>query len=153
MIEYHEYTDAEICVKIPAPLRQERAMRYFRGNLVRGHSETMMTIAIDIDFDFDDGRVEAIKSLFLNTNISDRPPGNEVLRLGPCPFGEDGLELLTSFLELTSGRTLYRWDMLFRLRDSYVMFSIMGALPHAEFESIATDIVSSFRFRSQSDQE
>lgn len=141
MIDFIEYSDEKIRIKLPKQLRQKRPIRFFRGNLVRGKPETQVSFGIDIDLDA--RRVKAMKEEFLRTEIKNRPPGDKVERLGPCEFGKDGLELLTSFVQPDTGHTFYRWDMIFNLQGTYVMLGITGGGSREDFENMAKEMVNS----------
>jgi hypothetical protein len=141
MVEFVEYSDEKIRIKLPKQLRQKRPMRFFRGNLVRGKPETRIVVAIDLNFDA--RRFESIKEEFLRTEIENRPPGDKVERLGPCEFGEDGMELLTSFVQPDTGHTFFRWDMIYSLRGCYLMMTIMGGGNLNDFENMAREIAKS----------
>lgn len=141
MIDFVNYKDERIRIKLPKQLRQKRPVRFFRGNLVRGKPETLVSIAIDLNFDAQ--RIKAMKQIFLCTEIKNRPKGDKVERLSPCEFGEDGLELLTSFVQPDTKHIFYCWDMFYRLHGSYVMMSIMGGSNREDFENMAREIAES----------
>ena len=144
MIEFIEYSDEKIRIKLPKQLRQKRPIRFFRGNLIRGKPETHMSVAIDLNFDI--RRFESIKDEFLRTEIQNRPPGNKVERLGPCEFGGEGLELLTSIVQPHTGHKFYRWDLIFGLDRNYLMVSITGGDSRENFEKLAKEVVKSLAF-------
>jgi hypothetical protein len=144
MIEFVEYSDEKISIKLPKQLRQKRPIRFFRGNLIRGKPETHMSVGIDLNFDI--RRFESIKDEFLRTEIQNRPPGNKVERLGPCEFGDDGLELLTSIVQPHTGDTFYRWDLIYSLDGNYLMVSITGGDSRENFEKLAKEVVKSLAF-------
>jgi len=148
MVEFVEYSDEKIRIKLPKQLRQERSKRFFHGNLIRGKPKSNLMVGIDIDLD--DQSVKAIKEEFLQTEIKNRPPDDKVERLGPCEFGEDGLELLTSFVQPDTGYTFYRWDMIYSLHGSYLMMTIMGGGSLGEFENMAREIITSLTLLSPS---
>ena len=141
MIEFIEYSDEKICIRLPKQLRQRHGMRLFQGNLVRGKPETEMSIALDLDLDTQ--RVECIKELYLRPGIKDRGPNETLERLGPCEFGEDGMELLTSIVQPDTGEISYSWSMFYSLHGTYVMFMILGDGSREEFENIAREIILS----------
>ena len=144
MVEFIEYSDEKIRIKLPKQLRQKRPIRFFRGNLVRGKPETHMAVAIDLNFDV--RRFKSIKDEFLRTEIENRPPGDKVERLGPCEFGEDGLELLTSVVQPDTGHKFYRWDLIYSLGSKYLMVSIIGGGGRENFENLAKEVVKSLAF-------
>jgi hypothetical protein len=152
MVEFVEYSDVKIRIKLPKQLRQERSKRFFHGNLMRGKPESNLIVAIDIDLNAQ--RVEAYRKVFLGT-ADDRPAtlprGYKVQRSGPCGFGEDGLELFTSSEIFDKGYTLYSWQVLFHLQDRYVMMSVMGAGSREEFEDMAREIITSLTLLSPSE--
>jgi hypothetical protein len=141
MINFIEYIDEKIRIKLPKQLRQKRPLRFFRGNLVRGRPETQASFGIDINLDA--RRIEVMKEEFLRTEVKNRPLGNKVERLGLCKFGKDGLELLTSIVQPHTGHKFYRWDMIFKLQGSYVMMTITGGSSRKDFENMANEIVTS----------
>lgn len=146
MIDYVEYSDEKIRIKLPKQLRQQRSQRFFHGNLVRGKPQTQTSIGIDINLDAQ--YVKAVKQEFRRTEIKNRPPDDKVERLGPCEFGKDGLELLTSFVQPDTGHTFYCWDMIYNLNGFYVMVSIMGSGTREDFESMAREIITSLTLQS-----
>lgn len=151
MIEFLEYSDEKIRVKLPKQLRQQRSKRFFRGNLVRGKPESQVMVTIDINFDA--RRVEAIKKVFIDSvekHPMSQPKGYRVLRSGKCSYGDDGLELLTSSEIFDKGYTLYRWDVLYQLQGDYVMCIITGGCLREDFESMATEIIKSLKLLSPS---
>ena len=145
MVDFIEYNDGKIRIKIPKQLRQKHPIRFFRGNLVRGRPETQASFGIDINLDA--RRVKVMKEEFLRTEIKNRPPGNKVERLGPCEFGRDGLELLTSIVQPHTGNIFYRWDMIFSLQGSYVMLTITGGGNREDFENMANAIIQSIEVK------
>ena len=144
MIEFIEYSDEKIRIKLPKQLRQKRPIRFFRGNLIRGKPETHMSVGIDLNFDI--RRFESIKEEFLRTEIQNRPPGDKVERLGPCEFGDDGLELLTSIVQPHTKYKFYRWDLIYSLDSYYLMMSITGGGSRENFEELAKEVVKSLAF-------
>lgn len=148
MIDFIEYSDKKIRIKLPKQLRQKNNIRFFCGNLVRGKPESQVMVAIDLNFD--NRRFREIKKLFRDTGIRNLPPGQKVLRSGKCSFGEDGIELLTSSEIFDKGYTLYRWDILRRLQGHYIMCIIMGGGSREDFESMATEIITSLKLLSPS---
>lgn len=148
MVEFVEYSDEQIRVKLPKQLRQKRSMRLFHGNLVRGKPETRMSVAIDLDLDAQ--RVELIKELFRGPEIKNRPPNEKLERLGPCEFGEDGMELLTCISQPHTGHTFYHWCMIYNLHGTYIEFTIMGGGSREDFENMATEIITSLTLLSPS---
>ena len=144
MIQFVEYRDEKISIKLPRQLKQKRPGRFFRGNLVRGKPETQMSVAIDLNFDA--RRVKAIKEVFHGTEIQNRPPGNRVERLGPCEFGDDGLELLTSIVQPHTGHTFFRWDLIYSLDRNYLMVCITGGDSRENFEKLAKEVIKSLAF-------
>lgn len=151
MIEFVEYRDEKIRIKLPKQLRQKRPIRFFQGNLVRGKPETQITVGIDVDLNT--SSVKATREVFLGTR-ADRPvtlpEWYKVLRSGPCSFGEKGLELFTSSEILDKGYILYAWDILCRMQGRYVMLTIMGGGSREDFESMAKEIITSLRLLSPS---
>ena len=141
MIDFVGYSDERIQLKLPKKLRQKRPIRFFRGNLIRGKPETHMSVAIDLNFDI--RRFESIKEEFLRTEIQNRPLWNKVERLGPCEFGDDGLELLTSIVQPHTGHKFYRWDTIYRLGGSYLMVIITGGDSRENFENLAKEVIKS----------
>ncbi len=148
MIEFVEYSDEKISIKLPKQLRQKRPIRFFRGNLVRGKPETRMSVILDLDLDAH--RVEVIKGLLLRPEIKNRPPNEKLERVGPCEFGEDGMELLTCIMQPHTGYTLYFWDLIYNLHGTYILFTIMGSGSRESFETIATKIITSLTLISPS---
>jgi len=149
MIEFVEYSDEKIRVILPKQLRQQRSKRFFRGNLVRGKPESQVMVAIDINFDA--RRVEAVKKVFIDSvekQPVSQPKGFKVLRSGKCNYGDDGLELLTSSEIFDKEYTLYRWDVLYQLQGHYVMCIISGGCSREDFESMATEIITSLKLLS-----
>ncbi len=144
MTELIEYIDKDICFKLPKQLRQKRPILFFRGNLKRGKPETHMSIGIDTNFNTI--RVNAIKELFKNTVIQNRSQKDKVERLGPCEFGKDGLELLTSFIQPHTGYKFYRWDLIFSLGGKYLMISITGGHDLDDFEKLSKEVIMSLKF-------
>ena len=144
MMEFIEYCDEKIRIKFPKQLRQKRPIRFFRGNLIRGKPETRMSVGIDLNFDA--RRVKAMKDIFHGTEIQNRPPGNKVERLGPCEFGDDGLELLTSIVQPHTGHKFYCWDLIYSFDGNYLMVSITGGDSQENFEKLAKEIVQSLAF-------
>lgn len=144
MMEFIEYCDEKIRIKFPKQLRQKRPIRFFRGNLIRGKPETRMSVGIDLNFDA--RRVKAMKDIFHGTEIQNRPPGNKVERLGPCEFGDDGLELLTSIVQPHTGHKFYCWDLIYSLDGQYLMVSITGGDSRENFEKLAKEVVKSLAF-------
>ncbi len=143
-LEYVEYSDNQICIKLPKQLRQKRPIRFFRGNLIRGKPETLMSVAIDLNFDI--RRFKSIRELFLRPEIKNRPPGEKVERLGPCEYGEDGLELLTSVVQPHTGHTFYFWSLIYRLSGYYLWVSITGGGSRENFEKLAKEVIKSLAF-------
>src|SRR4051812_43413637 len=134
MLEFVEYKDDVIQIRLPKQLRQRLPLRFFRGNLVRGKPKTSMLVAIDLDFD--DRRVAAVKAIFQQTQIENRPIGNKVERLGSAKFGEDGQELLTSTILPNSDSKVFRWDVFCRLQGRYAMIVVTGNGCLTDFESV-----------------
>lgn len=151
MIEFMEYADDKIKIKLPKQLRQKQQMHFFCGNLIRGKPETCMTVGIDFNY-YDDARVESMKQIIQNTQLHDRPSGDKVERFGSCEYGNDGIELLTSFIQPITGYVLFDWSMFFCLKGSYVHLGISGGGNREEFESIAREIVSSLVLLSPSEE-
>ncbi len=149
MIEFVEYRDDKIKIKLPKQLRQKRPIRFFQGNLVRGKPETQVMVGVDINFDA--RRVEAVKKIYIGPERKQpvsQPEGYKIHRSGPCRFGEDGLEILTSVDVRDKGYTLYRWDLLYRLQGHYVELTIMGGGSLKNFESMAKEIITSLKLLS-----
>jgi hypothetical protein len=144
MVEFIEYSDEKIRIKLPKQLRQKRPIRLFRGNLIRGKPETHMAVGIDLNFDI--RRFESIREEFLRPEIQDRPQGEKVERLGPSEFGDDGLELLTSIVQPHTGHTFYHWGIIFSLDSNYLMVSIIGGGSRENFENLAKEVVKSLAF-------
>jgi len=148
MVEFVEYIDEKIRIMLPKQLRQKHSMLFFKGNLVRGKPETQ--VAVGIDLNFDTRRFESIKEEFLRPEIKNRPPNEKLERLGPCEFGEGGLELLTSVVQPHTGHTIHFWKMLYKLQGSYLMMNIMGGGSLIEFENMAKEIITSLKLISPS---
>lgn len=152
MIEFVEYVDDKIRVKLPRQLRQQQFHRLFRGNLVRGKPESNMVVAIDLDT----RSVDATRRLFLGKQ-SVSPPneleGFRTERRGPCNFGEDGLEGFTSTEIFDKGYTLYTWDILYRVQGHDVHLGIIGGGTREEFERIGREIITSLSLVSSSQAE
>lgn len=151
MIEFVEYSDEKICIKLPKQLRQQRSMRFFRGNIVRGKPESQVMVAIDINFDA--RRVEAVKKIFIDSVEKQpvgQPEGYKVLRSGKCSFGDGGLEIFTSSEIFDKGYTLYSWDVLYQLQGHYIMCAITGGCLCEDFESMAKEIIMSLILLSPS---
>ncbi len=150
MVEFVEYSDEKIRVKLPKQLRQQRSQRFFRGNLVRGKPESQVIVAIDLDLN------EAQRKVYLEPEERQPavlPAGYEVLRSGPCNFGEGGREFFSSSEIFDKGYILYTWEVLYRLQGRYVMLSIMGGGSRESFESMATEIITSLTLLSPSQTE
>ena len=140
MINSIEYRDERIRIKLPKQLRQQRSQRFFRGNLVRGKPESQVMVAIDLDLN------EAQRKVYLEPEERQPavlPAGYEVLRSGPCNFGEGGREFFSSSEIFDKGYILYTWEVLYRLQGCYVMLSIMGGGSRESFENMATEIITS----------
>ena len=151
MVEFVEYSDEEIRIKLPKQLRQQRPQRLFRGNLVRGKPESNLVVAVSIVLGAQN--VKAIRKVYLGhreqRHVS-QPEGYKVLRSGKCGFGEGGLELFTSSEILDRGYTLYAWKLLYRLKGRYIELGIMGGSSRESFESMATEIITSLTLLSPS---
>ncbi len=146
MIEFVEYSDDKINIKLPKQLRQQRSQRLFRGNLVRGKPESNLMVAISLDLNA--SGVKAVRDVFLGARINrpeTLPKGYKVERSGKCCFGEGCLELFTSSEIFDKGYTLYTWQVLYRLQGSYVELSIMGGGSRESFESMAEEIITSLK--------
>src|SRR4030042_1871871 len=123
MIEFVEYRDDKISIKLPKQLLQQRAMRFFRGNLIRGKPESNLMVAISLDLN------ESQRKAYLEPEErqpSVLPVGYEVIRSGLCSFGKGGREFFSSSKILDKGYTLYCWDLVYKLQGRYVLLSVMG---------------------------
>lgn len=151
MIEFVEYRDDKICIKLPKQLRQKNNIRLFCGNLARGKPESQVIVGLDVDLNA--STVKAIREVFLGTGVNrpvTLPKGYKVLRSGKCGFGEECLELFTSSEVFDKGYTLYTWQVMCRLQGSYVELSIMGGGSRESFESMAKEIITSLKLLSPS---
>jgi len=147
MIKFVEYIDDKIRIKLPKQLKQNRSQRFFRGNLVRGKSESNMMVGVSIDLNEEQRKVylepEKRQPVVL-------PAGYKVLRSGPCDFGEGGREFFSSSEIFGKGYTLYTWEVIYCLQGRYVMLSIMGGGTRESFESMAIEIIKSLTLLSPS---
>jgi hypothetical protein len=149
MIEFVEYSDEKIRIKLPKQLRQKHSIRFFQGNIVRGKPKTQVTVGIDIDLNA--SAVKAVREVFLGTRVNrpaTLPKGYKVERSGKCSFGDGGLELFTSSEIFDKRYTLYTWDVLYRLQGCYVMLNIMGGGSRESFENMAKEIIMSLKLLS-----
>lgn len=147
MVEFVEYSDDKIKIKLPKQLRQQRSMRFFRGNLARGKPESNVMVGVSIDLN------EAQRKAYLESEKRQPavlPAGYKVLRSGPCNFGEAGREFFVSSEIFDKGYTLYTWQVLYCLQGRYVMLNIMGSDSRENFETMAKKIIKSLKLLSPS---
>jgi hypothetical protein len=153
MIEFVEYRDERIRIKLPKQLRLRRGTSYFfSGILKRGRKDAFVTLTVVLDPP--PVLRKAARQGILRALPHQEWMGVEIrlIRKGRCFFGDGGIEVLdaSTVPEPTGTITLYRWNVLYQLGKHYVDIQLGGGGDLDEFEKMAKEIITSLKLLSPS---
>ena len=143
MDEYIVFEDEQITMRIPTQLSKRSGTYIFSGTLIRGRKDTRVELGLVIDPP-PVVREEAERAILSAPRHYDwEGVKMRTLRIGACPFGDGGVEVIGSTTISEQSITLFRWVLVYTVGEHCVYIDLSGGGELEAFEKMGTTIFES----------
>ena len=146
MMEFYEYKDAELSMRVPSYLRPKKGMRYFAARSKKDRHHPILHFAVEF---LNDDLVKAHWASVMRMEPGAREESmgvrGHIVRRGKATYLVDGLELLGSSHNTVSGQTHHDYNVLFLSGSRRVYITFFGQGELDTFDRLCREIVNGIR--------
>ena len=140
MIDFCEYEDEEIRMRIPSYLRKKKSNRLFAPSR-RGKDKEILVLGVSLG---SEEHAKMARRVMADAKFVDwMGVQQRAVRRGAAPYLEDGFELLSTSFNTINGDIFHDYTITFLTGGHYVDVRIFGTGDVDGFYAICTEIVTS----------